>query len=36
MNEAHEYYTQLAGLQELIEKRRQNHVSAVSSGVDFN
>jgi hypothetical protein len=22
MNEAHEYYTQLAGLQELIAKRR--------------
>jgi len=22
MNEAHEYYTQLAGLQELIENRR--------------
>jgi hypothetical protein len=32
MNEAHEYYIQLAGLQELIEIRRQNHVSAVFGG----
>jgi hypothetical protein len=33
MNEAHEYYIQLAGLQELIEKHRQNHGFG---GVGFN
>jgi hypothetical protein len=36
MNEAHEYHTKLAGLQELIERRRRNHVAAVSGGGDFN
>jgi len=37
MNEAHEYYTQLAGLQELIEKRRPKQpFRAVSGGSYIN
>jgi hypothetical protein len=36
MNEARKYYIPFAGLQELIEQRRQNHSFGGVGGVNVN